>query len=205
MYQPQDSFFKKAKDEGYPARSVYKLKELDQRFRLFKANQSILDLGCAPGSWSLYISQRIGPKGLVLGIDLQEVKISADNFVFFKQNVFDINQEYLKELMSGHKTGDCFDGIVSDLAPSTSGVKGLDAARSALLAEKALELAGVFLKNGGFLVVKILEGGEHGQIWRKIKDCFRRQKQVRPRAVRRNSREIYIVANGFKRGELVVG
>lgn len=198
MYQPQDFFFQKAKKEGYPARSVYKLSELDKKYNLFKPNQFILDLGCAPGSWSLYISQQIGPQGRLIGIDLQETKIEADNFFFLQGDIFQLKEEDLSALMVTAGV-DQFDGVVSDMAPATSGIKGVDASRSAELASRVIEIAREKLKEGGFLVVKILEGGEHESVWQEIKQAFKEQKQIRPRAVRQNSREIYVVAYGFKR------
>jgi len=197
MYQPQDFFFRKAKEEGYPARSVYKLSELDQRYNLFKPRQAILDLGCAPGSWSIYISRQIGHQGRVIGVDLKETQIEADNFFFFKADILKINEEELADIMEEAGV-DKFDGLVSDMAPSTSGIKGVDAGRSAALANQALDIARRNLKKGGFLVLKILEGGEHQLIWQEIQRLFEKQKQIRPKAVRQNSREIYIVAYGFK-------
>jgi len=197
MYQPQDFFFRKAKEEGYPARSVYKLSELDQRYNLFKPRQAILDLGCAPGSWSIYISRQIGHQGRVIGVDLKETQIEADNFFFFKADILKINEEELADIMEEAGV-DKFDGLVSDMAPSTSGIKGVDAGRSAALANQALDIACRNLKKGGFLVLKILEGGEHQLIWQEIQRLFEKQKQIRPKAVRQNSREIYIVAYGFK-------
>jgi len=197
MYQPQDFFFRKAKEEGYPARSVYKLSELDQRYNLFKPRQAILDLGCAPGSWSIYISRQIGHQGRVIGVDLKETQIEADNFFFLKADVLKINEEELAAIMEEAGV-DKFDGLVSDMAPSTSGIKGVDAGRSAALANQALDIARRNLKKGGFLVLKILEGGEHQLIWQEIQRLFEKQKQIRPKAVRQNSREIYIVAYGFK-------
>lgn len=197
MYQPQDFFFRKAKEEGYPARSVYKLSELDQRYNLFKPRQAILDLGCAPGSWSIYISRQIGHQGRVIGVDLKETQIEADNFFFLKADILKINEEELAAIMEEAGV-DKFDGLVSDMAPSTSGIKGVDAGRSAALANQALDIARRNLKKGGFLVLKILEGGEHQLIWQEIQRLFEKQKQIRPKAVRQNSREIYIVAYGFK-------
>ena len=156
-----------------------------------------MDLGCAPGSWSIYISRQIGHQGRVIGVDLKETQIEADNFFFFKADILKINEEELADIMEEAGV-DKFDGLVSDMAPSTSGIKGVDAGRSAALANQALDIARRNLKKGGFLVLKILEGGEHQLIWQEIQRLFEKQKQIRPKAVRQNSREIYIVAYGFK-------
>jgi len=200
MYQPQDFFFNKAKKEGYPARSVYKLKELDKKYSLFYPGQSILDLGCAPGSWSIYIGQQINPGGKILGIDKQKVDIKIEGGYFIQEDIFKIGFGELRKIMTQAGIIDNFHGIVSDMAPSMSGIKILDAGRSAELAKKVIDLTENFLKPGGFLVLKVMEGGEHDIIRNRIRNLFEWQKQIRPKAVRRNSREIYIVANGFKRG-----
>jgi len=199
MYQPQDFFFNKAKKEGYPARSVYKLKELDKKYNLFQPGQSILDLGCAPGSWSIYIGQQINPGGKILGIDKQKVDIKIVGSFFIQEDIFKISFEELRKIMSQIGIRDNFHGIVSDMAPAMSGIKILDAGRSAELAKRVIDLAENFLKPEGFLVLKVMEGGEHDIIRSRIRNLFKWQKQIRPKAVRRNSREIYIIANGFKR------
>ncbi len=198
MYQPQDSFFHKAKQEGYPARSVYKLQELDKKHKLLQPGQFILDLGCAPGSWSLYAAEKVKPGGKVVGVDLQATDLDVENFFFLQGDVSQGIRPSLVEIMAREDIP-AFDGLISDMAPATSGIKSLDAGRSAELVEGAFELGQNFLKEGGFLILKILEGGEHDRVWRQVKSAFARQKQVRPKAVRRNSREIYIVADGFKR------
>ncbi len=198
MYQPQDFFFNKAKKEGYPARSVYKLKELDNKYGLFRRGQCILDLGCAPGSWSIYVGQQINPGGKILGIDKQEVDIKIEGGFFIQKDIFKITSEELKQLMQKVGIIDNFHGIISDMAPSMSGIKILDAGRSAELAGRVIDLAEDFLKPRGFLVMKVMEGGEHDIIRKRIQKLFEWQKQLRPKAVRRNSREIYIIAHGFK-------
>jgi 23S rRNA (uridine2552-2'-O)-methyltransferase len=198
MYQPQDFFFNKAKKEGYPARSVYKLSEIDKKFKLFYPGQNILDLGCSPGSWSIYVIEKIKPNGVIMGIDLKRMESISHNFIFKQANIMEMTDQELISFMDQNQFGPKIDGLISDMAPSTSGVRMLDAGRSAKLAERVLSLAQKFLKKKGFLVLKILEGGEHDHIWQEIKKSFKKSKQIRPRAVRRNSREIYIVAHGFK-------
>src|SRR4030043_2018528 len=115
----QDFYTILAKKEGYPARSVYKLKEINEKYKIIKKGDGVLDLGCAPGSWLLYISQKIGDKGKVVGIDTEDIKITnKPNISFIKKNIFDLKKSDFKEN---------FQAVVSDLAPKTSGLKFLDA------------------------------------------------------------------------------
>ncbi len=109
-YNSKDYYTKKAKDENYAARSVFKLKEMDQKYKIFKSGQNILDLGAAPGSWSQYASEKIGPKGFLLGLDLTEIKLKLNNSVFIQAdilncNILDLLQE-AKNLKSGSSQSD---------------------------------------------------------------------------------------------------
>src|ERR1700677_3877898 len=126
-YNPKDRFFKKAKEEGYAARSVYKLQELDQKFKLLRAEQTILDLGAAPGSWSQYASQKIGEKGRILGVDLTEVKVSLGNAVFIQADLRDLK---LDQVFAENGFQSQFDVVMSDMAPNTTGIKSVDQDRS---------------------------------------------------------------------------
>ena len=129
-----------AKKEGYPARSVYKLKEIDEKYKIIKKNSRVLDLGAAPGSWLLYISQKVGDKGKVIGIDIEETKIPQKaNIVFIKRSVFDLERPEVDEAKASSLPSpaaadlvfkDKFDAVVSDLSPKTSGVKFLDSGKS---------------------------------------------------------------------------
>ena len=121
-----------ARKEGYPARSVYKLKEIDERYKIIRKGNRVLDLGSAPGSWLLYISQKVGDKGKVIGVDIEEIKIpQKTNIIFIKRSIFDLKESDFK---------DKFETVVSDLSSKTSGVKFLDAGKSLELAEKAFEI-----------------------------------------------------------------
>jgi len=122
-----------AKKEGYPARSVYKLKEIDEKYKIIKKSSRVLDLGCAPGSWLLYISQKVGNKGKVIGVDIEEIKIPQKaNIIFIKRSILDLKESDFK---------DKFEVVVSDLSSKTSGVKFLDAGKSLELAEKSKQKA----------------------------------------------------------------
>jgi len=179
-----------AKKEGYPARSIYKLKEIDEKYKIFKKNSQVLDLGCAPGSWLLYISQKVGSMGKVVGVDIEEIKIPKKaNIVFVKRSVFDLKESDFK---------DKFDAVVSDLSPKTSGVKFLDAGKSLELAEKSFEIAKSVLLPGGNFVCKIFENESSNEFFKKVKNCFDFAKRFRPKAIIKRSKEFYIIGRGFK-------
>lgn len=190
-YKKREYYTLRAQREGYPARSVYKLKEIDERFGVFKNGDKVLDLGCAPGSWLIYISRKVGPAGKVVGVDLGELSIKPEaNTVFIHKDVRDYET-------FGFEKGEKFNVIVSDLAPSTSGVKSLDAGRSLELCEIALEIARKFLANNGNFVCKIFEGEGIVDFMKQIKINFKILKRLRPKAVVKGSREFYIIGQNF--------
>jgi len=179
-----------AKKEGYPARSVYKLKEIDEKYKIIKKNNRVLDLGCAPGSWLLYISQKVGNGGKVVGVDIEEIKIlKKANIVFVKRSVFDLKESDFK---------DKFEAVVSDLSSKTSGVKFLDTGKSLELAEKSFEIAKSVLLPGGNFVCKIFESESSDEFFKKVKNCFDFAKRFKPKAVIKKSKEFYIIGRGFR-------
>ncbi len=190
MYKVKDAYFKRAKKEGYLARSVYKLKEIDQRYRLFKKGDRVLDLGASPGSWLQYIAQVVGPKGRVLGLDLNPIRWeNPPAFVqFWERDVlkWDVNE--------AKKVADAFDVVVSDMAPATTGIKDVDTFRSIKLANRALEIALALLRLQGHFVCKVLEGGEMKDFLLKCKQQFSFVKVFKPQSSRRESREVFVVA-----------
>lgn len=179
-----------AKKEGYPARSVYKLKEIDEKYRILKKGDRVLDLGSAPGSWLLYISEKVGEKGKVVGVDAEELKIlEKPNIVFIKKSIFELNESDLK---------DRFHVVVSDLSPKTSGIKSLDSGKSMELAEKSFEIAELVLLEGGNFVCKIFENESTAEFFQKVKDSFDIAKRFKPKAVIKSSKEFYIIGTGFR-------
>ncbi|MDP2735027.1 MAG: RlmE family RNA methyltransferase [bacterium] len=187
-----EPYTKQARREGYPARSVYKVKELDEKFRLFKKGSRVLDLGASPGSWLLYIAKRVGSKGFVLGVDTAPLKIKVpSNALFLQKSVMDFNAQDALQYM-----GVC-DAVVSDMAPFTSGVKGLDAERSLALSFRALEIARGTLKKGGSFVCKVLEGEGFREFVKAARRDFLALELAKPRASKKESRELYVVARGY--------
>jgi 23S rRNA (uridine2552-2'-O)-methyltransferase len=193
-YNPRDKYFKKAKQEGFAARSVYKLQEIDQKFKILKPGQTVLDLGASPGSWSQFTSQKIGATGRLLGVDLSPVTVSLPNAVFIQADLRDLQ---LEEIFKEHGFTPPFDLVLSDMAPKTTGIKSVDQVRSLELCELALDVAKRFLKPGGHFVVKFFHSGEFGQLRNEIKKTFERVEAIKPDSTRSISKEIFLV--GFKK------
>jgi 23S rRNA (uridine2552-2'-O)-methyltransferase len=190
----KDEFYtRKAREEKYPARSVYKLKEIDEKYKLIKKGDRVLDLGAAPGSWMIYVSRQIGENGEVVGVDISDLKISlAPNMIFVQKDVADLKVEKFTEPKKQ------FDLVLSDLAPKTTGMKSVDAINSLLLCDKALVIAKLVLKKGGSFVCKIFEGNMTEKFFKEIKKEFKFAKAFRPKAVLKGSKEIYMIGMGYK-------
>lgn len=202
MAQPRklhDRFFLQAKAEGYLARSAYKLKEIVERKRSIGKGDRVLDLGCAPGSWLQVASEVVGPKGLVVGLDLQDVEGTfASNVRAVRGDVFKTTAEEFLALASfdGSAGSKLFDAVVSDMAPNTTGAG--DHFRSVDLCRRVVELLPRVLRPGGNLVMKVFEGETYPELLKDVKSRFTECKGFKPQACRDVSREIYIVAGGYK-------
>ncbi len=194
-YNRKDFFFNKAKAENYEARSVYKLEEMDKRFKLLRAGDKILDLGAAPGSWSQYASKVVGPKGRVIGIDLQPIKITLPNVFFMMGDILTIAPE---EIFQASEVSPPFDLVMSDMAPRTTGIRITDQARSAELCEMALSVAERFLRKGGHFVVKFFHSEAFEDYRDKIKERFNKIEVLRPKSTRKESKEIFLVGKDYK-------
>ncbi len=189
-YNPRDHYFKKAKQENFAARSVFKLEEIDQRFKLLRSGQTILDLGAAPGSWSQYASKKIGAKGRVLGIDLKVIDVKLPNAVFLQADLRDLN---LVDVFRDHGFEPPFDLVISDMAPNTTGIRMTDQARSYELCDLALDSAVKFLKKDGHFVCKLFHSDDFVPLRDRIKTLFKRFEAVRPDSTRKISKEIFLV------------
>jgi 23S rRNA (uridine2552-2'-O)-methyltransferase len=186
-----DSYRRQAQAEGFVSRAVYKLKAIDEKYRLFRRGQRVLDLGCSPGSWLQYIVSRVGPEGLVLGVDLTAPKISLVHPLYFLPgDVLSLDFEAIQA------QSPYFNVIVSDLAPKTSGIKGVDQERSLELAQRAWEAAQKLLAPGGHFLVKIFEGPDIGNLAAPLKKAFRRFHRVKPAGSRSASKEYYLLGLG---------
>src|SRR3989339_1830739 len=189
-YTPNDAWSRKAAKEGYRARSVYKLMELDERFHLLKAGQTVLDLAAAPGSWLQYVSKRIGSKGLAIGLDVKPIAPIADNVRTHEQDITHL--EELDALLEAQHLP-AIDLVLSDIAPSTSGIRDVDQWRSIELNQAAVDIAERFLKPGGVCVLKVFRGADFDSFLFKLKQTWKRVKPVQVAASRDRSKEIYIV------------
>lgn len=189
-YTPNDRWSRKAKFEGYRARSVYKLEELDLRFNLFKSGQRVMDVGAAPGSWLQYIAQKVGKKGVVIGIDIQEIESVADNV---KNYVLDVNDlEGIKKILAENNL-DKVDLVVSDIAPNTTGIKSLDQAKSVELSRMVFEVGKRYLEDSGKLIMKVFEGMELIKFIKELKSYYRFVRVIKVGTTRSSSNEVYLV------------
>lgn len=191
--QWEDHYTRKARAENYPARSIYKLEEIQNKFNVIKKGNTVLDLGCAPGSWLLYAAKQAGPQGKIFGIDLKEVEIDLpDNATAVAGDIFELEQLEVAEQI---QQADC---VVSDMAPATTGRKDVDAARSFDLCMMALTTALKILKPGGNFVCKIFQGNDFNGFQKNVKSSFANTKVFKPESCRKQSKEIYIIAKGKK-------
>ena len=189
-----DEFFKRAKAEGYLARSAYKLKEINERKRLFGRGARVLDLGCAPGAWLQVASKIVGQGGrsAVVGIDLKEVRETiAPNVRTVVGDIYKTPAEELTGLGGG-----LFDAVLSDMAPDTTGHG--DHFLSVRLCRRVLAMLPGLLKPGGNLAMKVFEGEEYPELLREAGRLFREAKGFKPKASRDVSSEMYIVAHGYR-------
>jgi 23S rRNA (uridine2552-2'-O)-methyltransferase len=184
----EDHYSRKARQEKYPARSVYKLKEIQQKFHLMRKGGRVLDLGCAPGSWLMYTAEEVGDKGMVVGVDVRALTVQLpQNVRVLKEDVFIVD---VAVLTPGGKK---FHVVLSDMAPDTTGNKHVDSARSYNLCETALLIARKTLVPGGSFVCKIFQGEDFDRFLALVKETFQSCKIYKPRSTRKASKEIYII------------
>lgn len=186
-----DHLTEKARSQGYPARSVYKLEEIQKKFAMIQKKDAILDLGCSPGSWLLYAAKETGGQGRVLGIDLKPVETKLPDNVTAVQD--DILRPKHPECLNQVQR---FDLVMSDMAPATTGRKDVDAARSVELCRMALEAALNNLKTKGRFICKIFQGNEFKAFEKEVKTSFTECRIFKPESCRKQSKEIYIIAKG---------
>jgi len=191
----KEHFYKKAKKEGYRARSAYKLKDIQKKFSLIKKNDFVLDLGCAPGGWSQITREIIGNNGKIIGVDISSVK-SMRGVFFIKGDMTEDDTVKEIEQVLGNKNVDV---VLTDMSPDISGNYDMDQARSIYLCKKAFETAQVFLKSNGNFVCKAFEGKDMDEFFKVLKNKFRDVKRFSPKSSRKSSSEIYIIGKGFEK------
>jgi 23S rRNA (uridine2552-2'-O)-methyltransferase len=191
--QLNDPYVARAKREGYRSRAAFKLLEIDEKFKILKPGQKIVDLGAAPGGWSQIAAKVVGPKGRVVGIDLLPIDPMA--------GVEFIQLDFLDESAPGRlieMLGGPADVVMSDMAANTTGHKKTDHLRIIGLAEAAIYFAREILAPGGAFVAKVFQGGTENQLLADLKRDFAMVRHVKPGASRADSAELYVLATGFR-------
>ncbi|MCB9639424.1 MAG: RlmE family RNA methyltransferase [Myxococcales bacterium] len=194
-FHRKDHFYKKAKEEGMRSRASYKLEELHKRFQLFPKGGRVLDLGAAPGGWLQVAAEKVGPNGRVVGIDLLPIDpLPFRNMTLLQGDLLDpAVQQQAMDAMNGKAHT-----VLSDMAPSISGIRITDCARSYELAMIALHIAQHMLLPGGSMVVKIFPGDDFENYLLAAKNLFKKVRTTRPEATRKTSSEVYVIATQFR-------
>jgi len=191
-YKGADHFTLEAKKQGYPARSIFKLEEIDRRIKLLKGGMHVLDLGAAPGSWMLYASQKIARNGKLLAVDLTEITVPIpENTTFLQGDALSLENEALSLYAP-------YDVVLSDMAPNTTGNRLGDQTRSYELYMRALAVAEKLLKPGGAFVGKIFMGEDFASAKKEVKRIFAEERAIRPEGTRTTSYELFLVGTGRK-------
>jgi len=191
-----DYYAKKAKKEKYPARSIYKLEEVQQKFRFLSRGDSVLDLGCYPGSWSLYAAEVVGPKGVVVGVDLQQAdQVARPGGAPIHWLCQDIMLPEL--LVAVRQIRPAFRVLISDLAPKTTGNRWADAQQSLILVRHTLALAEVLLLNKGHYLCKVFQGEDFPEFVGELKHCFAMVKVFLTKTASTESREVFVLGMDY--------
>ena len=186
-YKTPDVFTREAKKAGFPARSVFKLEEIDRRVQLFKPGMHVLDLGAAPGSWTLYAAEHVGHAGKVLAMDRSPLTVGLPpNATFILGDALVLGNEELARFAP-------YDVVLSDMAPSTTGNKPTDQARSFELFMRGLAIAGTLVRKGGSFVGKIFMSEDLPLARAELRRTFARERLIRPEGTRSVSTELFVV------------
>jgi 23S rRNA (uridine2552-2'-O)-methyltransferase len=188
-----DPVYLRAKQENFAGRAIYKLEEIDQRFRLIKPGMKILDLGCWPGSWLQYAVAKAGPEAVLVGVDLEPVELSLPSNVHtYVGDVYKLKPDRLVARFGQ------FDLVLSDMAPNTTGNKDYDLPASEDLWLRALELATGVLRVGGHFCGKVFQGPRFGELRKQLAASFQEARAYRCETSRKTSREQYLIGRGLR-------
>ena len=186
-----DAFFRKARDEGFAARAVYKLEDIDRRVRLFHPGARVLDLGCRPGSWLQYAVKAVGAHGVVVGVDRLPLPAPVAGARVITADIYELSDQ---QILCGLAA---YDVVLSDMAPDTTGIRATDQARSANLVEEALARGERLLAPLGCFVAKIFQSPEVEQLRKRMAGRFKDVRLLKPEASRQQSTELYLVGKNF--------
>ena len=194
-FKVKDHYFKKAKKDNFLARSIYKLEELDQKYKIIDKGDHVVDFGYHPGSWVQYISRKV-KEGSVTGIDIKPVNkkllSESGNIRLYEKSIFDITST--AEL----GRDEMFDAVVSDMAPNTTGIRSVDQDRSLNLVEAVFEILPIFLKKDGNFVIKVFDSSQAQAFLRDNKKIFKEYYQLKPKSTRSVSKEFFAIGKGFR-------
>jgi len=194
----RDYYFNKAKKDRYPARSVYKLEEVQQKYSFLHRGDSVLDLGCYPGSWSLFAAEVVGPRGIVVGVDLQQAEEAArPDSSPIHWLCQDIMEPELIPLL--RRIRPAFKVLISDLAPKTTGNRWADSQHSLELVRKTLALAEILLLDKGHYICKVFQGEDFPAFFEVVKGRFEMAKVLKPKSSRTESREVFVLGMGYRK------
>ena len=196
MRKVKDYYFNKAKQDNYPARSVYKLEEAQKKYNFLRHGDVVLDLGCQPGSWSMYAARIVGPQGLVVAVDLKEVKKTsipgAAEIVWLCQDITAVDAITVLQRIATD-----FRVVLSDMAPRTSGNKWVDQQQSLRLARRSLEIAEQLLGKGGNYYCKVFQGEDVPEFINDVRGRFMTTRTFKPKSSRTESREVFILGMDY--------
>ena len=196
MKRVQDHYFKMAKQQGYPARSVYKLKEAQAKYGFIRPGFRVLDLGAAPGSWARYACKLVGVHGEVVAVDLRPLSIDLPACHSFTMDVFELDARALESALGRRP---CFHVVLSDMAPKTTGRKDVDHWRQMALAQRALDIAREVLGPGGSFFCKVFQGEELPGFRKRCQEAFGSVKVFKPKSSRPESVELFLMCLGFEK------
>ena len=192
--QDKDPYVKQARESGYRSRAVYKLSEIDKRDQLFRKAKTVVDIGASPGSWSQYASEQLHSQGRIIAVDI--LPLEPIKKVEIIQG--DFTERQIVESCLQALGADKADLVMSDIAPNLSGVRNADQARIIYLAELVLDFTADVLVGGGDLLIKLFQGEGTEQYQKELKHLFQKVTVRKPKASRSESRELYVLARGYK-------
>ena len=190
--QRRDIYVRKSKVEGYRARSVYKLIEIDEKFKIFKGGLSVIDIGAAPGSWSQYVS-KVVKNGKIISIDLKEMKKISNTVQIIGDFTQNETQEKIIKLLSGKS-----DVVMSDMAVNTTGIKNIDSIQTGELSMEAMIFSKKVISDDGFFISKIFMGGSFNEIVALGKKIYKEVRVFKPKSSRKDSKESFIICKNLR-------